>query len=152
MRPQFTLILPLCTSLMSIGASGAVVTSWTGGTVQTFPVLEYYGPGPISFGPGITWSSTNANTQGGSSFGLTFNYSFLGNGYWSFFDMAGLNDKSHLAKYVDQRQAQDAANATINCELAALKRMLSVSPRDIARATERLQASQIAYTDERLRH
>ncbi|HEX8892960.1 MAG TPA: hypothetical protein VF783_06540 [Terriglobales bacterium] len=27
-----------------------------------------------------------------------------------------------------------------------------VSPRDIARATERLQASQIAYTDGRLKH
>lgn len=92
MRPQFTLILLFCISLMSIGASGAVVTSWNGGTVQTFPVLEYQGPGPITFGPGITWSSTNASNQAGSLFGFTFNYSFLGNGFWSFFDMAGLND------------------------------------------------------------
>ena len=33
---------------------------------------------------------------------------------------------SHLAKHIDQHQAQDAADATINCELAALKRMSSL--------------------------
>jgi integrase len=32
----------------------------------------------------------------------------------------------HLAQYVDQRQQQDAANATINREMAALKRMFSL--------------------------
>jgi len=32
----------------------------------------------------------------------------------------------HLAQYVDQRQQEDAANATINREMAALKRMFSL--------------------------
>ena len=34
----------------------------------------------------------------------------------------------HLAQYVDRRQQEGAANATINPELAALKRMFSLGP------------------------
>jgi hypothetical protein len=47
------------------------------------PVVEYYGTGPETFGPGITWSSTNATYQGGAVFGYNDFYSFLANGIWN---------------------------------------------------------------------
>jgi hypothetical protein len=56
-------------------------------------VNEYYGPGPQSVAPGITWTSTNATNQSGSVFGYTYGYGFGANGYWdSALDMIGLND------------------------------------------------------------
>ncbi len=83
---------------MSAGSAEAtVVTSLPGGTVISMPALEYFGPGPQTFGPGITWSSTNATVQSGSVFGYTGVYSFLSNGSWNgaLGPMAGLNDSSH---------------------------------------------------------
>ena len=75
-------------------AQAALVTSLPGGTVFPMPAIGYFGPGPQSFGPGITWSSTNSSHQGGSVFGYTGGYGFGGNGYWdgSIGPMAGLND------------------------------------------------------------
>jgi hypothetical protein len=75
-------------------ASAAVVTSLPGGTVIPMPAVEYFGAGPQAFGPGITWTSSNAVNQGGSVFGYTGGYGFLSNGYWDsgFGPMAGLND------------------------------------------------------------
>jgi len=54
-------------------------------------VLNYFGPGPQTFGPGITWFSSNVSNNGGSAFGYTGNYGFGANGFWKL-DMAGLND------------------------------------------------------------
>jgi hypothetical protein len=70
------------------------VTSLPGGTIVPMPALNYFGPGPQVFGPGITWSSTNASNQGGSVFGYTGDYGFVGNGLWdgTLGPMAGLND------------------------------------------------------------
>lgn len=75
-------------------AMAEVVTSIPGGTVVPMPAVNYFGPGPETFGPGITWSSTNAANQGGSVFGYTGGYGFAGNGSWdgALGPMAGVND------------------------------------------------------------
>jgi hypothetical protein len=75
-------------------ASASLVTSIPGGTVVPMPAINYFGPGPQTFGPGITWASTNATHQGGSVFGYTGVYSYLANGLWngSLGPMAGLSD------------------------------------------------------------
>jgi hypothetical protein len=58
------------------------------------PADNYFGPGPETFGPGITWTSTNASDEGTSVFGWTGGYGFLGNGTWGgdLGRMAGLNN------------------------------------------------------------
>lgn len=80
-----------------VAANATVVTSWTGGSLQNMPAINYFGPGPQSFGTGITWSSTNASIQGGSVFGDTQPYGYFTNGLWdgALGPMAGLNDSSH---------------------------------------------------------
>jgi hypothetical protein len=74
----------------------ALVTSLPGGTVIPMPDSVYFGPGPQTFGPGITWSSTNADLGGGgggSVFGSTGSYGFGPNGCWDGFGpFAALND------------------------------------------------------------
>jgi hypothetical protein len=71
----------------------ALVTSLPGGTVIPMPDSVYFGPGPLTFGPGIAWSSTNAFYGGGSVFGSTGSYGFGPNGSWDGFGpFAGLND------------------------------------------------------------
>jgi hypothetical protein len=80
--------------LAVIPAMADPVTSLPGGTIVAMPASYYFGPGPQVFGPAITWSSTNAASQGGSVFGYAGGYGFLGNGSWtgSLGPMAGLND------------------------------------------------------------
>jgi len=81
--------------VLTVAQAGAtVVTSIPGGTVYPFPAINYFGPGPQTVAPGITWSSTNASTQGGSVFGYTGGYGFLSNGFWTgaLGPMVGLND------------------------------------------------------------
>lgn len=79
-------------------AGASVVFNFSGGTYQPMPAINYFGPGPQTFGVGntITWSSTNAFNQGGSVFGYNGGYGFSGNGFWDGFEqgspMAGLND------------------------------------------------------------
>jgi hypothetical protein len=87
--------LQACFALALSGgpASASVVTSIPGGKVIPFPVVNYYGPGPQTFGPGITWTSTNASNEGGSTFGYTGGYGFGANGFWNF-DMSGVNDST----------------------------------------------------------
>lgn len=89
-------ILTAVLSLALFPATAAVITSFPGGWVVPMPVVEYYGAGPQTFGPGITWSSTNATYQGGAVFGYNDYYSFLANGIWNntgqAITMAGLND------------------------------------------------------------
>ena len=88
------LVFVVALLLFGCGVAGAsVVTSLPGGTVVPMPVVNYFGPGPQSFGSGITWTSTNAANQGGSVFGYTGGYGFGGNGSWDgALTMAGLND------------------------------------------------------------
>jgi hypothetical protein len=86
--------LLLLSTLMVLQAGATVVTSIPGGTVIPMPVMNYFGGGPITFGPGVTWSSTNTTNQGGSAFGYTGGYGYLSNGFWDggLGPMAGLND------------------------------------------------------------
>jgi len=72
--------------------SGAIlVTSLPGGTVIPMPAVNYFGPGPQTFGD-ITWTSTH----GGSVFGRTGAYGFGQNGEWTgtLGPMAGVNNSS----------------------------------------------------------
>jgi hypothetical protein len=89
--------------LCALGGSAYadVVNSIPGGTVENMPVVNYFGPGPQVFGPGITWTSTNASNQGGSVFGYDAGYGFGSNGFWTSFDMAGLNDSFASSGVVD---------------------------------------------------
>jgi len=104
MRKVLAPLLLVVTALMVLPAGATLVTSISGGTVIPMPVIlpclappdPCYGPGPQTFGPGITWSSTNAVNQGGSVFGYATSYGFLGNGFWSgaLGPMAGVNDST----------------------------------------------------------
>ncbi|MGA9564916.1 MAG: PEP-CTERM sorting domain-containing protein [Candidatus Korobacteraceae bacterium] len=92
--------------LMAIQAGASVVTSLPGGSVIPMPAVNYFGGGPITFGPGITWSSANAFNGGGSAFGYTGiygAYSFLANGNWTgaLGPMAGLNDSTDFYGVTD---------------------------------------------------
>jgi hypothetical protein len=92
--------------ILTVHASASVVTSLPGGTVVPMPVIDCsspnfacFGPGPFTFGPGITWSSTNDSFQGGSLFGYDGSlgiYSFSSNGNWTgaLGPMAVLNDST----------------------------------------------------------
>ena len=88
-------LLIMAAALTASQAGATIVLSYAGGTAQAMPTLNYFGPGPQTFGsPTITWSSTNASTQGGSVFGYTGGYGFLANGFWgaTVGPMAGVND------------------------------------------------------------
>jgi hypothetical protein len=81
----------ICLAMVPAGAS--VITSLPGGTIVPMPAVNYFGGAPQVFGPGITWTSTNGGSQGGSVFGYNGGYGFSGNGSWDgSFVMAGLND------------------------------------------------------------
>jgi len=76
-------------------ARATVVSALPDGVIVPIPPASDtlgFGAGPVSFGPGITWTSTTAS----SVFGYTgaFGYGFDGNGLWNslLFPMAGLND------------------------------------------------------------
>ena len=87
----------LCLSLallLTTKASASVITSLPGGTVVAMPALNYIGGDPQVFGPGITWTTTNSVTQGGSVFGYTGPYDFASNGNWNGLSMAGINSAS----------------------------------------------------------
>jgi hypothetical protein len=87
------LMIVVAAMIILFSSAGAtVVTSIPGGIVTPMPVLNVFGPGPQTFGAGITWSSTNAVNQGGSVFGYNNSYGFAANGSWVNNDMAGLND------------------------------------------------------------
>ena len=84
-------------------AEATLVTSLPAGSVVAIPGVNHFGPGPEVFGPGITWTSTNAANQGGSTFGYTGGYGFLNNGFWdgSLGPMIGLNDSFDYFAVVD---------------------------------------------------
>ena len=73
-----SLALVLC--LAANPGSATLVTSLPGGTVMPMPASNYFGAGPQSFGPGITWSSS-ADSYFGYS-GDSGSYGFGPNGDW----------------------------------------------------------------------
>lgn len=104
------LVLLFTVGIFSVVQAGAgVITSLPTGTIIPMPAVNYFGPGPQTFGPGITWSSTNAFNGGGAVFGFTpgpcpfFCYSFLANGNWvgGLPPMAGLNDSTDFYGVTD---------------------------------------------------
>ena len=92
------LLLGLCLAAKPGGAT--VIFSMPSGTTYAMPNINYNGPGPQTFGPGIVWTSTNAVNGGGSVFGWTVDYypysaNGIDNGLWLLplgQPMAGLND------------------------------------------------------------
>src|SRR5579871_3747797 len=66
-----------------VPANAALVTSIPGGSGVSIPAINYFGAGPQTIAPGITWSSTNGGFQGGAVYGYTAGYGFSGNGFWS---------------------------------------------------------------------
>jgi PEP-CTERM motif len=79
------------TALVVAGsAHAALITSSAGLTLTAFPLDNYFGAGPITFGA-ITWSSTNASNQDGSVFGYNGGYGFGSNGFSSSV-LTGVND------------------------------------------------------------
>jgi len=97
----------LCLVVLALAASAgaSVVTSIPGGTVIPMPAMDYFGGGPISFGPSnlVKWGSTNTKNQGGSVFGYTGGYGFGANGAWTGArgPMAGLNDSNDFYGVTD---------------------------------------------------
>ena len=93
MNNKFSLSL-FALAILAAGqlSAGVVFTLPTSAMIQ-LPAINYFGPGPQSFN-GVDWSSTNATNQGGSVYGYTGAYGFLGNGVWTgaLGPMAGLND------------------------------------------------------------
>jgi hypothetical protein len=90
------------TLLMSAPAK-ADTQGWfdgSAGTAVTMPAVNAFGGGPQSFS-GITWTSTNSSTQGGSVFGYTGTYGFDADGEWSGTAMAGLNDSTDISSATD---------------------------------------------------
>jgi hypothetical protein len=85
------LVLALCLAANPGGAS-LVDTSLPSGTVIAMPSVNYFGQGPQTVVPGITWSSTSSS----STFGFTGSYGFGENGPWdgTLGPMPGLNSSS----------------------------------------------------------
>lgn len=79
----------------------------TADTIQ-IPSLGYFGAGPQSYtgtdaASTYTWSSTNATYQGGSVFGYSGYYGYLGNGSWdgALGPMIGVNDAYNVYGVTD---------------------------------------------------
>ena len=79
-------------ALLAIPAGATVTVGVPGGNLFQ-PTVNYFGPGPITFG-NYTWTSTNATHQAGSVYGYTGGYGYLANGFWNaaMGPMAGVND------------------------------------------------------------
>jgi hypothetical protein len=115
-------VLVLAFLVLAIPASAGVVTSLPGGVIISMPVVNYFGPGPQTFG-GVTWTSTNADNQGGSVFGFNEGYGFSGNGYWdSSMVMAGVNDST------DAFGVTDTMTFTLSSPVAGIGGFLNYVP------------------------
>jgi len=90
---KMTVLLAVLLAVLALQAGATVITNIPPSARITMPVMNYFGPGPIVYG-NYTWSSTNVSNQGGSVFGYTGGYGYLGNGFWdgALGPMAGLND------------------------------------------------------------
>jgi hypothetical protein len=93
----------LAVLVMVAQAGATVVTSIPGGTVLPLPAVNYFGGGPQTVAPGVTWSSTNAVNGAGSAFGFTGLSDFGPNGQWTgtLGPMAGLNDSTDIFLVTD---------------------------------------------------
>ncbi len=101
---KFAVVLFAAIVLTVAQAGASVVHNWSGGTLEIPPPINYFGPGPQTFGvDNVVWSSTNASNQGGSVFGYTGTYGFLGNGFWdgALGPMIGLNDSKDVYGVTD---------------------------------------------------
>jgi PEP-CTERM motif len=106
MRKALAPLLFVVVALMVAQAGASLVTSISGGTTIPMPALNFFGGGPITFGPAnlVTWSSTNCAlcNQGGSVFGYTtppnIPYGFGSNGSWdgALGPMAGVNSSNSI--------------------------------------------------------
>jgi hypothetical protein len=98
-------LLPLVVLVAALvaQAGASVVTSIPGGTVIPMPAVNYSGGGPQTFGPGVTWTSTNVGNGADSVFGFTNKYGFGANGDWTgaLGPMAGLNDSTDFFGVTD---------------------------------------------------
>jgi hypothetical protein len=65
-----------------------------------FSAVNYFGGGPITVTPGITWTSSNTTIQGGAVYGYNAGYEFGSNGT-STATLTGLNDSSDAYSVVD---------------------------------------------------
>ena len=76
-------------ALLACGAAHAAsVTALPGSTTYTFGTEDYFGAGPKTVAPGITWSSEYSV----SVYGSDNEYGFIDNGFWSGLSMIGTND------------------------------------------------------------
>jgi hypothetical protein len=85
---------------LSCSDAGANVITAPAAPFIPFPVLNYLGSGPVSFGPGITWTNTNVAPYAGS-FGYNGLYGFGDNGdnqngMGGFYTVTALNNGSEI--------------------------------------------------------
>ena len=106
----FLLPLVVLTVLTVVQAGASVVTAIPGGTIYPLPGVNYYGQGPETFGPGITWSSNNTCVTTCSYFGYPGFYGFGLNGNWTgaLGPMAGLNSSFDFSGVTDTMTFQFA--------------------------------------------
>lgn len=76
--------------IFSGNAVAGAVTAIDGGNSLTMPVMNYFGSGPQTLAPGITWSSN----QGNSVYGYSGGYGLADNGSWSGGSYVGLNSST----------------------------------------------------------
>ncbi|HSW23716.1 MAG TPA: PEP-CTERM sorting domain-containing protein [Burkholderiaceae bacterium] len=76
-------------ALLACGAAHAAsVNALPGSTTYTFGTEDYFGMGPKTVAPGITWSSEYSL----SIYGSDNDYGFVDNGLWSGLSKIGTND------------------------------------------------------------
>ena len=91
MKKLYALVV-VAVFLLVVQAGATVIIGQVGSNLP-MPNVNYFGAGPQTFG-NYTWSSTNTSNQGGSVYGYTGGYGYLGNGFWdgALGPMAGVND------------------------------------------------------------
>lgn len=96
------LIAIFAAAILPAGATVSVGPATPVANAIQIPTVNYFGSGPQTYS-NYTWSSTNATYQGGSVFGYTGTYGFLGNGSWDGLlgPMIGLNDSSNVYGVTD---------------------------------------------------
>jgi opacity protein-like surface antigen len=84
---KMMILLAAAAAAISTSASAAPITSLPGGSPVALPAKNQVTGGPVVFGPGIIFQSSNSS----SVFGYTGGYGFGSNGGWSDVPMIGLN-------------------------------------------------------------
>src|SRR5580658_10521288 len=94
MKYLFGAAIGAACALVAASANAVVITSPDAPYIP-FAQLEAFPATFENVAPGVTWTSTNATTQGGSVYGYTGGYGFGVNGYDTE-NMVGLNDSSDV--------------------------------------------------------